>query len=188
MQAVTDQLDGAATVLLCAPSAGRDDDAICEQLLCTGATNGREVLWVSFSHSSAACLDGVPSEGTERAMLAVGSNDDETGQDVTVDAVSNKDDLTALGIKLSQFLSTSDGAITVCFDSVTTMLEHVDLQTTYEFLHTITRQCYAEGARLHFHLDPTAHDDTTVATITSLCDALVVFDPEPTVRVRPSGE
>jgi len=188
MQAVTDRLRGAATIVLCAPSPGRDDDTVCEQLLRAGASEGRQVLWVSFSRSPAACLEGVPSDETERAVLAVGDNDDRTAGDATVDAVSSKSDLTALGIKLSQFLSASGGAITVCFDSVTAMLDHVDLETAYEFLHTITRQCYAEGARLHFHLDPEAHEETTVATITSLCDALVVFDPEPTVRVRPSVE
>jgi len=186
MQAVIDRLDGAATILLCAPS-GRDD-GLCRHLLADGAAEGRTVLWVSFDRSVDECLGAVPAVTGDRAVLAVGdapTPDSETLDDVTVDAVSTRSDLTALGIKLSRFLSSTDGSLSVCFDSVTAMLDHVALDTAYEFLHTVTRQCFAEGARVHFHLDPAAHDERTVAIITALCDARVTPGETPEVRTRP---
>ena len=188
MQAVSDQLDGAATILLCA-SDGRGR-GVCHRLLDDGVAEGRTVLWVSFDRSAEACLADRSDLSTDRAVLAVGDAQtpgDDPPDGVTVDAVSSCSDLTALGIKLSRFLAATDGAITVCFDSVTTMLDHVDLDTAYEFLHTVTRQCFADGARVHFHLDPDAHDDRTVAIITSLCDACVTADDPPVVRARPSA-
>jgi hypothetical protein len=63
----------------------------------------------------------------------------------------------------------------VCFDSLTAMLQYVDVETAYEFLHAITGQLYAADARAHFHIDPTAHDRTTVDSIASLFDAVVEF-------------
>lgn len=189
MQGVTDRLDGAATILLKAPLTDRDADDVCKKLLCEGAADGRQVLWVSFTSSPPGCVHAVSDDDVDRAVLAVGEaptlNDDVGIDGVTVETVSTPTDLAALGIKLSQFLSTASGDVAVCFDSVTALLQHVDLETAYEFLHTITLQFYTEGARVHFHLDPAEHDEATVATITSLCDAVVSFDETPTVRGRP---
>lgn len=190
MRDVADRLNDAASMLLCASSSDRDA-ALCERLLADDAAAGRTVLWVSFGRSPAECLSGFPDESADCAVLAVGTPPTGaaiTDDSVTVDAVSTRSDLTALGIKLSRFLSASDGEISVCFDSLTTMLDYVTLETAYEFLHTVTRQCYAAGARIHFHLDPTAYDEQTVAAITSLCDARVDLDSTPSVRARNHAE
>jgi hypothetical protein len=66
------------------------------------------------------------------------------------------------------------------------MLQYVEVETAYEFLHAITGQLYAADARAHFHIDPTAHDRMTVDSIASLFDAVVEFDdgPDPTIRKR----
>jgi hypothetical protein len=65
------------------------------------------------------------------------------------------------------------------------MLQYVELETAYEFLHAITGQLYAADARAHFHVDPSAHDSQTVDSITSLFDAVVELDDgDPTVRKR----
>jgi hypothetical protein len=65
------------------------------------------------------------------------------------------------------------------------MLQYVDFQTAYEFLHAITGQVHAAGARAHFHVDPSAHADTEIAGITGLFDAKVSLDSEaPEIRTR----
>lgn len=187
MSGVTDQLDGEASILLCSSAADRDIEAVCKRLLTEGATDDRTVLWVSFGRSPAECLSTLPDETVERAVIAVGTPPTGaaiTDESVTVDAVSTRSDLTALGIKLSRFLSAADGQITICFDSLTSLLQHVDPDAAYEFLHTVTRQCYAEGGQIHFHLDPSTVGEQTVAAITSLCDARVAFDQRPPLRTR----
>lgn len=184
MGSVIDRLDGAGTILV-SDSSGDEADRLCRGLLSEGAAAGETVLWVSFERSPDECLSACPTADADRVVLSAGgSAADPPAPDVTVDTVSTPSDLTALGIKLSQFLSTTEGEITVCFGSLTALLEHVDLETAFEFLHTVTRQCYDAGARIHFHVDPAAHDDATVATIASLCDAHVAFDRSPAVRVR----
>lgn len=190
MEGATDRLEGAASILLCGSSVGRDVDSVCEGLLSDGASDGRTVLWVSFGRSPADCLSMLPDESVERAVIAVGTPPTGaaiTDDSVTVDAVSTRSDLTALGIKLSRFLSSTDGEITICFDSLTSLLQHVDLDAAYEFLHTVTRQCYAEGGQIHFHLDTATVDDQTVAAITSLCDANVAYGRTPAIRLRTSA-
>lgn len=200
MQTGGDRLDEAATVLLCGPSAGEstpgaDRDAndgdeasedVCRALLEPDAAAANHVVWVTFDGTAPAWLDRMP-ETVDRTVVTVGqaaSESVQSAEGVRVKSVSTRSDLTALGITMSQYLS-SESSVTVCFDSVTAMLDHVDLETAYEFLHTITRQFYSADATGHFHIDSDAHDETTVATITSLCDAVVQFDPEPTARVRP---
>mgnify|MGYP000591950780 CR=1 FL=1 len=101
----------------------------------------------------------------------------ETADDVTVKSVSTPDDLTGLGITLSQALSTHEDAV-VCFDSLTVLLQYVDTETAYEFLNALTGHLYAADARAHFHLDPAAHDTQTVDALASLFDAIVEAEGE----------
>jgi len=70
------------------------------------------------------------------------------------------------------------------------MCQYVELETAYGFLHTIAvRFPYAADATAHFHMDPAAHDESTVDLFASLCDAVVgVGDDEPAVRIRPALE
>ncbi|WP_018256987.1 DUF7504 family protein [Halomicrobium katesii] len=183
MQSVIDRLDGVTTLLLCGSCARTDE--LCGRLLAEGGAAGRTVLWVSFGQSPSECLDDTVAADADRAVLAVGTTPaGERDDDVTVEVISTPSDLAALGIKLSQFIAETDGELTVCFDSLTELLGHVAVETAYEFLHTVTRQCYLADARAHFHLDPAAHDAQAVASITSLCDARVDLDSTPPVRVR----
>ena len=93
-------------------------------------------------------------------------------------------DLTGLGVAISEVLSEWDDPVLVCFDSLTSMLQYVDSDTAYEFLHAVTGQVHAARARAHFHVDPAAHDETTLAGITSLFDARVSVNDRTTVRTR----
>jgi ABC-type nickel/cobalt efflux system permease component RcnA len=64
------------------------------------------------------------------------------------------------------------------------MLQYVDFETAYEFLHAVTGQVHAADARAHFHIDPDAHDRQHVEAITSLFDARVALGDEVRVRTR----
>jgi len=169
MTDVPEMVAGVTTTLLCGASMGGETRDCCESLLASGAADGREV----------------------RGVLAVGDAPHwETAIDgVDVEVVATPGDITALGIKLSRFLSGGDGELTVCFDSVTAMCQYVEPETAYGFLHTIAVQLYAADATAHFHVDAAAHDESTVDLFASLCDAVVdVSDDEPTVRTRPAIE
>jgi len=189
MTEVAEMVGGVTTTLLCGASLGSETRECCEELLTAGAADGREVLWVTYTRPPADCVASVPDDVPVRGVLAVGDAPHwETSLDgVDVEVVATPGDITALGIKLSRFLSAGDGDLTVCFDSVTAMCQYVEPETAYGFLHTIAVQLYAADATAHFHIDAAAHDESTVDLFASLCDAVVdVTDEEPAVRTRPA--
>ena len=187
MTEVTDLVTGVTTTLLCGQSVESDSRECCQDLLTADAAAGREVLWVTYTRSPTVCVDSVPDDVSVRGVLAVGgathweAHLDETD----VGVVATPEDITAMGIKLSRFLSGGDGDLVVCFDSITAMCQYVEPETAYGFLHTIAIQLYAADATAHFHVDPAAHDASTVDLFASLCDAVVELDgDEPAVRTR----
>ncbi|MFC6756790.1 MULTISPECIES: DUF7504 family protein [Haloarcula] len=161
----------ATTALVCTPPMEQGER--CVDLL-SATTPETMVLWVTYTTPPAACVEQFRADGAAGSLsvIAVGDMPTEAPDGVTVKTVSTPDDLTGLGITLSQALSTHDDAV-VCFDSLTVLLRHVDTETAYEFLNALTGHLYAADARARFHIDPTAHDTQTVDALASLFDAIV---------------
>jgi len=188
MSDVARRVRGATTTLLCSQSIGTATEGCCRDLLQHGAEDGREVVWVTYTRAPEMCVDSLPADTPVRGVLAVGDGThwETSVPDVPVEVVATPEDVTALGIKLSRLLSDGETDLVVCFDSVTAMLQYVDRETAYTFLHTITAQLYAADATAHLHINPAAHDSETVALFASLCGAVVEFEEtEATVRTRP---
>lgn len=186
MSTLREAVGDATAALVCASSMGSEES--CLDLLSTTAPE-TTVLWVTYSRSPSDCVERFRATGAPGSLsvIAVGdmSTDVPDGDDVTVKSVSTPDDLTGLGITLSQALSTHDDAV-VCFDSLTVLLQYVDTETAYEFLNALTGHLYAADARAHFHLDPAAHDSRTVDALASLFDAIAEpEDGEWSARHRP---
>ncbi len=159
------------------------------------------MLWISYTKSPDAQLrrwrahaDGFPSNlgivsvgesSRSSASMRGGSGSSVAGG--PIETVANPNDLTGLGIRVNEYLhqwSANGGDTAVCFDSLTAMLQYVQLNTAYEFLHIVTGRFYAVDAVAHFHMDPGAHDDRTIETIASLCDAVVELDDDGSASVR----
>lgn len=174
---------GEAT-LVCGSSLGGTGET-CERELTP--TDGERVVWVSYTHSPADCfarLPDVPAArkavvdvGGERRSGASGAQETTTeGGSVTV---TEPGDLTGLGIAVTDHL---EPGTRLCFDSVTAMLQYVELERAYTFLNSLLGHLWNADATAHFHLDPAAHDARTVAAVASLFDARVATDG--TVRTR----
>ena len=181
MADVVAEIGEARNVLLCAPSMDGRERGVCRDLLLDGDPSATSVLWVTFRRDARACVDTWAGERNveprNAAVIAVGDTGDAVDVEwASVETVSSASDLTGLGIAIGEFLADWDGDLVVCFDSLTAMLQYVDVETAYEFIHTITGQLYAAAARAHFHIDPTAHDPQTVSAITSLFDATVSLE------------
>lgn len=187
---IPDAVGDARNVLLSSPSMSGGERAVCSDLLFAGDPATTSVLWVTFRRDARACVDQWAGETDETprnaAVVAVGDTGDDADVEwATVESLSSASDLTGLAIEIGEFLSDWEGDLVVCFDSLTAMLQYVELETAYEFLHTITGQLYAADARAHFHIDPNAHDSHTVAAVSSLFDAVVTLgDGDPSVRTR----
>ena len=185
MTDITDDLGGAASILLKAPSMG-GDRALCTDLF-TGDLDRPGILFVTYTRQVDACLEQVADADAGRVgVLTVGDGGQSVERDdVGVLSVGSASDLTGLGIEIGRVLSEWDAPVAVCFDSLTSMLQYVDFETAYEFLHALTGQLYAADARAHYHVDPAAHDEMHLAGITSLFDAAVeVRDDGVSVRTR----
>lgn len=101
------------------------------------------------------------------------------GNDVSARVVSSPDDLTGLGIAVDGYLSEWDGSGTrsvVWLDSLTVLLQYVELRRAFRFLHVLLGRIRKAGADAMFHLDPDAHDERTVATLRSLFDTVATPD------------
>jgi hypothetical protein len=179
MADILTQLDGATNVLLAEPPLGTGREA-CTSLL-IGDGSEQSVVFVSYTRQASACVEQLAEADSiaDLGVITVGDASAAVEDDsVVTESVSTPSDLTGLGIEIGQFLSEFDAPVTICFDSLTSMLQYVDVQTAYEFLHAITGQVHAAGARAHFHIDPSAHSEEDVAGLASLFDARVTLEDD----------
>ena len=180
-------LDDASSILFLTPSLGDATNDTCIRLLDPSDPATTNVLFVTFTGTPQDRLEAwIDRAGGRPASAHVitagetpgGSNGGGPAPD-SVERVGTPSDLTGISIRVSEMLSEwgdADANSVVCFDSVTALLQYVDVETAYEFLHVLTGRLYAFGARGHFHLDPGAHPDMTVARIQTLFDAMVEVD------------
>ena len=93
-----------------------------------------------------------------------------------VDGVSDPTDLTGLGICVSEYLEAWAGngnRTVIWFDSLTTLLQFVDLDRAYRFLHVLSGRVKSVDGRGYYLIDPSAHDDRTIAIFQELADDAV---------------
>lgn len=97
---------------------------------------------------------------------------------LTVRTVDRPDDLTALGITVSEYLSAwADAeAALLLLDSITAQLRSVDLQRVFRFLHVVIMRAGNGGVGSYFRLDPDAHDEQTLTTLASLFDTVLEYE------------
>lgn len=188
------QLSGAANILVMEPSFGSTTSGVCTDLLAGEDPPSVTVLGVTYRQSPAEWIeDWEAHTGTPPAHGMVISVGDRTGPisstgsapDVSdqwsVESIENASDLTGLGIEVSEFLERAYEAESadrprLCFDSLTALLQYADLKRTFRFLHVVTGRVKSANAVGHYHLDPDAHDEQTLATIKGLFDAVLEVD------------
>lgn len=178
-------------MLVLAPAMEAAVDGACGDLLTHGDTMGN-VLLVSMLRPPAERLRalrrregslppkvGVVSAGDGTRSAAADTTTTEIADStVRVATTSEPSDLTGLGIRINQALSAwkDDAPIRLCFHSLTGLLQYADLQQAFQFLHVISNQIETVGGVAHYHMDPTAHDERTLATIRDPFDVVVEFE------------
>lgn len=173
-------------VLVLAPSMDAHDTEACAHLLDSDASTN--TLLVTLLQSPDDRVDVLRRHGVRPNELGVICCDDTTrGASAattpspststpgmpTITAVPSPADLTGIGMQVSRFLSAwsdTDAEVRVCLHSLTVLLQHVDVQRAFRFLHVLTQRVTVSGAVAHYHMDPAAHDPQVVAMVQSLCD------------------
>ena len=177
-------------VLLLTPGSRRHENRLCAKHLHAPSGEGAAVIFVTLTESPDRRIQilrdhakqpparvGVVCAGESRR----GGNGKPPG--VAVRTVEDPGDLARLGVGISDALSSwaDDYPTTVCFHSLTALLQFVKLSRVFRFVYTLGGRVASSGARAHFHLDPNAHDDQAVATLSPLFDSVVrVTDDGPT--------
>jgi hypothetical protein len=184
----------ASNVLLLAPSLGEQGTDACTHLLAQSPPEQTNVLSVAYTETPEEFvdrwLDGTGAPPTRGGVVAVGESEADPGDpNWTARAVENPADLTGVGIELSELLSgmnnaAGDETITLCFNNLTTLLQYADLQRTFRFLHVVTGRVKTVGGVGHYHIDPDAHDQQTLATLTGLFDAVLEAEEDGSWSVR----
>ena len=126
-----------------------------------------------------AVLSVEQTRGAAAADGSVGATSGPGGSTISAATVSEPGDLTGIGIKVNQCLSAwadDDVGTDVCFDSVTTLLQYVDTRRAFRFLHVLSRRVRSVGALAHYHVDPGAHDEQTLATIEGVFSDVYEYD------------
>lgn len=191
LEPLVERLHGAANILVLGSSFDGHTSNVCADLCAGIDPPSATVLGVTYRRSPAEWVDDWQRHaGTAPAhghVIGVGDWQQSTtptagGPDRwSMETVERASDLTRLGIGLSEFLagardSSTVEEIRVCFDSVTALLQYADVKRTFQFLHVVTGRVKSAEAVAHYHLDPAAHDEQTLATLRGLFDAIVEVD------------
>lgn len=198
--ALRSALADARSVLLLA-SEGPEADEACGTLLSLDDPSRERFLAVSVDRTPDEVLEhwrtyvgdmpaetGVIAAGeTTRSAAAASTAQGPGPAAVSIDSVPEPGDLTGLAIAISSYLDAwRDVPETpvVCFHSLTSLLNHADTSRVFRFLHATTGRLAEMGAVAHYHLDPSAFDESTVNMLVALFDAVVEFDDDGTATVR----
>lgn len=87
-------------------------------------------------------------------------------------------DLTRLGIHVSESVDDWEGDVCFLFDSLSALLQFVDVETAYRFVHVLTSRMAAVDARAFYVLHASQHDPQTTSIFTQLADASLEHDRE----------
>lgn len=172
----TDPLDG-------------DREVACRTLLGGGTTDtAPSMLVFAYNRRPRVVAEHVREHTGERpeslTILNLGEGDDRRspattlGSNVTVEreAAAN---LTGIGIHVADAIDRAgDQPLQVCLGSLTTLLQYVDPETAFKFLHVTCSRLESAGGHVHAHLDPEAVDEEAVATLEPLFDAVLQREGE----------
>lgn len=169
--------DRGRTVLMLEPPFGADARDACVDHLASGE-RPTAALSVLYSEPVGERMDLIERHGDAidtAAIVCVGPAGDGSRpheDHSAVHTLTDPADLTGLGIAITNWLDARQAAATttVCLDSLSTLLQYVDHDRALKFLHTITSRFRRTGVRAHFHLDPRAHDEQTVAQLRQVFD------------------
>lgn len=180
------QLESCSNVLLLAPLTPTGNRACLELLAATASPERANVAAVTYTPPPETWVsdwrthvDGLPAELAFIHANTVETTGDEEEAGVPDDVpVSRVDPNQPMDIvaPLSEQLTRWEGngnQTLVAVQTVTILLEYVDFDTAFRYLHILTHRVQAADAIGFYHMDPDIHDEETVNALKTLFDAVV---------------
>lgn len=179
--------DPGTNVLVEAPSLSGERDQHCLDSLAAGPLDQLDVLRVTYSGDPTALIEqwreAVGALPARTGIVVVGGSPNVAGEGVSdignvAVTTANPNDLTGLGMRLNSYINDvdPDHQLVVCVDSLTELLQFVDVQAAFKFLHMFTGQLREADAIAHFHIDPEAHEPQTVSRLKPAFDDAVSLE------------
>lgn len=176
------ELAPGSSLLIAGPAmSGKEQLAL--DLLAAGLDGKNGLLIVSTSETAESCIykleQRVPTVDRDRVGVVdcSGSSQQEAIREVATQRVSSPGDLTGISIataKLMEQLTSQDiSGVRHGLVSVSTLLQYLDLDTVFKFLHVYTRRINDTGGLGVFTVDNAAHDQQTISTITNEFDGVI---------------
>jgi KaiC/GvpD/RAD55 family RecA-like ATPase len=176
-----DELAPGTSVMISGPAmVGKRELAI--RLLAAGHKEGDGILCVTTSNNSGRVLDDLENEipTLDRSRVGIvdcsGRDHQQTIQEIATEQVSSPGDLTGISIgtaKLLQRFANQDiSEVRHGLVSVSTLLQYLDLDTVFKFLHIYTSRISDTQGLGVFTVDNASHDPQTINTITSEFDCV----------------
>lgn len=182
-----DDIGPGESILLAGPLGTDSNDQYCGSLLAQSEPETLNVVLVTLlgdpAERIATVTEHLGGDPGTTAVVTAGGSDVATAADgslaaATIETVADPGDLPQLGLTISGTLADldDDRPTVFCLHSVTTLLQYVDLQRVYRFLHTLMGRLRSVDTVSHYHIDPAAHDEQTMATLRPLFDRVVETD------------
>jgi hypothetical protein len=187
---VVDAVSEASNVLVL--GSHEEADSHCAPLLHAAGGEEPATVLVGFGRTPTERIDAWRSHPEARAhslsVLTVGgpSGGRETVSDTegvagttTVKRVGDPTDLTRLGITISRMLTEAesgggdDSRPVACIHSLTEMLQYVERDRLFRFLHLLQNRISSSDGAAHYHMDPAAHEPEVRRVFESLFDVVV---------------
>lgn len=95
---------------------------------------------------------------------------------LTVDSVSSPSNSAAFASKVTEMvdvISAPNRPTTVCFDSLTALLQYLDKSSLLKLVHVIIRELKSRNVTAHFHIDAKGVDQEVLREIQSSFDRII---------------
>ena len=178
------QLEESSNVLLLAPLTPTGNRACLELLATTTSPEEVNVAAVTYTPPPETWISDwrnhvgrLPAELSFIHANTVETEDEESslppGASVArVDPNQPMDIIAPLSEKLTRWQGNTNQTL-VSVQTLTILLEYVDFDTAFRYLHILTHRVQAADAIGFYHMDPDVHDEETVNTLKTLFDAVV---------------
>jgi KaiC/GvpD/RAD55 family RecA-like ATPase len=187
-----DAFDPGMNVLISGPSMSGKRRLVFD-LLAPEATQSDPIAVMTTDDPASRIRTGFEDRGvrfdptTFRIIDATGAPGDDA--DPAIHRVSSPADLTGMGVAFTQAvdqMGTPD-RLRFGFVSISTLLQYVDAERAFSFLHVLSRRTSAAGYLGVYSIDPTTHEDRFVNVVTSIFDAAIEIrerDGDRELRIR----
>jgi KaiC/GvpD/RAD55 family RecA-like ATPase len=186
-----DALDPGMNVLVSGPSMSGKRQLVFD-LLAPDAVAADPIVAMTTDNPASRIRTEFDERGVDldptafRVVDATGAPGDD---DPTIHRVSSPADLTGMGVAFTQAVDQmgTPARLRLGFVSISTLLQYVDAERAFSFLHVLSRRTSAAGYLGVYSIDPTTHEDRFVNVVTSIFDAAIEIreaDGERELRVR----